>query len=294
MRARKKKGLFILYGQIGSGKSTEAALGLPNAFVIKSGENVLQFYHQLKSRRNEFTLAAGLPVREVTLETYTVTDENRLAPDYDPDAEPVKQYLFGANGEVIPYPPRDTLMAWCAHVATACEHNRAHNQPLVYKNLIIDEAGALAMRVHELDFVPYSFDKKGEPDTRGAYLQTSIWARQWGELLRRIVSAGCNVALLAHPTEPDLAAGRQGGPKIVSKATSAVLCGEADGVIMRTIEDVVQSDVTAPRQPPKRRWLVHASQNYSSKLRGVSDEDYNELRDMNFAQILDFAGYAAV
>jgi hypothetical protein len=118
--------------------------------------------------------------------------------------------------------------------------------------------------------------------------------------MRQVLMAGMNVCLIGHDTEPDPGTKKKGGPKFPSKAIMAQLCADSDGTIMRLMEDEVAAlDLTAaPDQVqvkdtgPKRIWRVHGSADWLSKIRGIPDSMYEDVKTMELADILRLSGYA--
>ena len=294
------KGLVVPYGPPGGGKSTESLKAFQKSLYVASAPNNAHFFKVwLKSPEGQ---AAGLalPHREFVYDVYANIDS--WDPNKDAKGEPIPQIQVGANGLPVPLSTKLRLEQTLHAIATKALAERAAGQPPSYQNLIIDEAGTFWARVFE-EIVPTCLTNAGKTDTRAAYGVLASWSRYMVDLMRAVLMAGMNVCLVAHDGDPDPGTGKKGGPKFPSKAIMGELCAAADIVAMREVEDrTAQVNrganvdpgalVIAPKsEGPRRIWLVHASQNWLSKIRGVPDSMFEQVKDMEFADLIRLGGY---
>jgi hypothetical protein len=299
------KGFFVLYGPPGGGKSTEAAKVFQKSLHIASAVNNLQFYKMWQP--NHAVNGYQIPYREVVIDEYGVTDS--WSAQRDQYGQMVPQINLDANGLPVPVPQKATLEGYLIAVVQKALAERAAGLPPTYHNLIIDEGGTFWERVFR-EIKPTCTTQRGALDTRAAYGVTGEWSNILIGLIRQVILAGMNICLVAHDQDPDPSSGKKGGPKFVSKAIMNHLCAGADGVILREMESKVL-DLGSPtpangngqaapafdpnaanlQKAPRRIWKVHLEQNWLSKLRGIPDSMYEQVKDMELRDIIRLSGY---
>lgn len=263
-------GLFILYGSPGSGKSSEAASCFQDSLYLMSSPNLLHFYEQYLVKKNP---ALKMPKRSICVDTYSVDSKVELYPD-GPNA-----------GMPKPVAQKDALELYFSSAVKQILMAKAKNEATPWKNIVIDEVGTFWQRVFE-EIAPTCLAKNGSIDTRGAYGEMNKWNNRMINLLRQaLVSA--NVVMIAHDQDPDPSEGRKGGPKLVSQGIQKQLCADADAIVLRAMED------REVGKPAARTWVAHGTQNQMSKIRGLPDEMYAQIKDLSLAEIVKAAGFEA-
>lgn len=295
-----KKGIVIPFGPPGGGKTTEALKTFQGSLLIASSENNAHFYKQLLRTNDPQVAGMGPPRRELVYDLFANIDS--WDPNKDADGNPIPQIQMGDGGLPVPLSTKLRLEQTFHSIATKALAEKASGQPLTYRNLIIDEAGTFWARVFE-ETVPTCVTQAGKIDTRAAYGVMASWSRYQINLLKAACMAGMNVVLVAHDGDPDPGTGKKGGPKFPSKAIMSELCALAEVVAMREIEDAASAvDLGADANPaalaavkknegPKRLWRVHGTQNWLSKIRGVPDSMFEQVKTMELADILRLAGF---
>lgn len=265
------KGMFVLFGPPGLGKSTVAAETFQDSVYLSSSPNVLQFYKQMAAARG-----LPLPRKEVVIDTYSVGG------------------VINTNAAGLPVPvhTKSTLESLLDQIFNRVMPEAAAKKPLTYRNLIIDEGGTFWTRVLD-EIMPATLTKSGAIDTRAAYGAMGKWSN-WivNFKLRPLLSAGLNVCIVAHAQEPDAKEDKKGGPKFPSATIMHQVCADADGVLFRVVEDA-PVDINNPgeKKPPTYMWRVHAAQNWLSKLRGIPTSDFETVKALELKQILERAGF---
>lgn len=259
----RKKGVHILFGAPGSGKSTEAACAYQKALYVKSSPNVLQFYE------NNLSLWPGKVMPKTHLiDTFMIGDKIIL----DPKTQmPARQQQWPA------------LIAATLQIMQRSFAAFAAKQPPPYEYLVFDEMGTFMQRVFE-EISPTIMNEKGDKiDTRKAFGVLAAMFRDWTDHLRQLPNVGVGVGLVFHDQDPE--PDKKGGPKCPSQNIMKQMCADVDGVFLRTVRDL---DLGLARE---RIWRVHASQNSLCKIRGIPDSDAAAIEKMNLEQILEKSGY---
>lgn len=264
-----RKGFFVLFGPPGAGKSTEAASTFQDSVYFTSSPNILQFYE------NDFlktTAGAGLrmPKRIMCIDQFSIDG---------------KVELLG-NGMPKPVSQKGTLEAYLQNVIVKALQAKGANQAPPWKNLIIDEAGTFWDRVHH-EIEPTVLSRNGAVDTRGAFGVMGKWSRMVTDNLRQLLVCDMNVILVAHSQDPDPSSEKQGGPKFPSANIMKQICADADAVLYRGFED------REAGKPSSRVWLAHGRQNWITKIRGLPDSMYGEIRDWPLGKIISASGFEA-
>jgi len=262
-----KKGFFVIFGPPGAGKSTEAAATFPDAAYIMSSPNILQFYQNdyLPAQKGS---GLAMPRRVLCIDQYSIDGKVEVL----------------ANGMPKPVSQKGTLEYYLDMIVARSLVAHGKGEPLPWRNLVIDEVGTFWSRVHA-EIEPTILTRSGAIDTRGAYGVLGKWSRARTDYLRQLLVCGMNVVLVGHDQEPDPQAEKKGGPKFPTQQIMRELCADADGVLYRGFED------REVGQPSARVWLAHGRQNWLSKLRGMPDRMFAEIKDWPLKRIITTAGF---
>jgi hypothetical protein len=286
-----RKGFFILFGSPGAGKSFEAAHAFQQSLYIRSSNNILQFYEQwLKSETGQAS-GLGVPAVTLTLDDYFVDVVG--ADQYWDTARQLPPLQADAAGNLVKVQQLATLQATLQAVIQECHKNRANGLPPSYngvpiRNVIIDEGSKFWMRIFS-EIKPTCVAGSGNVDNFAAFNTTADWSEAFLGQLRTLPIVGVNLVFIAHDQDPDPGSGRKGGPKCVSQSIMKTMCADADGVLLRVLErPPLAAGVNAK---PLRRWRVHAHPDWITKLRGVSDEQFEEMATMSLVDIVRYAGF---
>ena len=263
------KGLFVIFGPPGASKSTEAAATFQDSLYITSAKNGLQYY------TNDFIKTPyakerklTLPRRELCIDIFNVDNKVDIR-DGVMQRFSQKQAL---EHYVINLALRQALLA------------KSEGKAPPWKNLVIDEAGTFWVRVFE-EIVPTCLNKAGVVDTLKGFGKLGEWSNYFVNHLRQFLFADMNVCLVAHAQEPDPSSDKKGAPKFPSQGVAHQICADADGVLYRGFED------REIGKPSNRIWLAHGRQNWLSKMRGLPDHRFGEIKDWPLSQILREAGF---
>ena len=262
-----QKGFFVLFGPPGVGKSTEAAATFPESIYLQSSPNLLKFYE------NEFSKThpeLKMPKRVAVIDKFSLDG---------------KVEVLG-NGMPRPVPQKATLDGFIDQIVNRSLVAHGHGEPPPWRNVVIDEVGTFWSRVHE-EIEPTVTTRSGAIDTRGAYGVLARWSRNRIDYLRQLLVCGMNVVFVGHDQEPDPSQDRKGGPKLPSQQIMREICADADGVLLRGYED------REIGQPAARVWLAHGRQNWITKVRGLPDTLYAEMKNWPLRKIIESAGFEA-
>jgi hypothetical protein len=294
----KNTGYFNIYGPAGGGKSTEVAKSFPQSLHIASSKNVLHFYRRWLMSPEGQASGKQLPYREIMLGENAIIDS--WSTDRDADGNVKPQITIGADGLAMPIPQKVTIEQMLMDTARRALGESAAGQPLTYRNFIFDEAGEFFSRVYD-EIEPYCLTENNKIDTRKAFGLLNKWTLWVIKQIQQMLLAGMNVVFVTHEGEPEPAKGKKGGPKFPSKGIMSKLSAVSEGTIMREVEEeqvVLDLSADATQPVPKREgdlikriWIVHLSQNWLSKLRGIPDSMYEEVKTMELEDIIRFAGF---
>lgn len=266
-----KKGFFLLFGPPGGGKSTEAAATFPESIYLMSSPNILQFYEEEYLKTPEAKARnLRMPKRVLCIDKFSIDKKIELLP----------------NGMPKPVAQKSALEQYIDQVVVRAMQAYAKGEPPPWRNLIIDEVGTFWSRVFE-EIAPTILTRNGAIDTRGAFGATASWSRNRTDYLRQLLVCGMNVVLVGHDQEPDPQSEKKGGPKFPSQQIMREMCADADGVLLRGFED------REIGQPSSRIWLVHGRQNWLSKIRGMPDSKFAEVKDWPLHKIIESSGFEA-
>lgn len=288
----KRKGCHVIFGPPGAGKSVEAARTFQNSLYIASSPTILAYYRTWMRTPEGQAEKAALPKKQYIIDPYSVTI-------LDQDE---KEIYFESN-LVDGMPQRINGLQHIEHainsVVKACHAAKAAGQPPPYDHVVLDELRALwLLAFHEI--LPNSFNDKGKLDTRMAYGTLAKWSVDIIAKLRSILSVGVGIGIVTHEQEPD--GDKKGGPSVVGQAAGKDLHQAADTIIMRTIEDApldmkgllgdeVPKDGTVT-VGARRVWVAKASTKWATKIRGISDERFDEIKTWTLRQILEAGDWA--
>lgn len=271
-----RKGVIVLFGDPGGGKTTAALETFPGALIYSTGLNGTQFFTSQRSRSPEYAKAYAMPVREVVVDLFSndgnITIDNEGMPVRVNHKATFEQYLRALIRRLT--------------------QDRNEKKPLTYRNLIVDEIGTLYQRVYE-DVLPTSLNKSGRVDPLGAWNLLLKWAMEMQGYYRYLNTIGINVVLVAHNTDPDNE--RKGGPKMPSQGVQKLVTQESDMVLQRIVKDAsVTVDIDNPgaskSKGPLRLWTAFASERWNAKNRGLPDEMLAEVADWPLTKIVQYAG----
>lgn len=291
------KGVFVLYGPPGGGKSKEAAECFQDALVLSSARNNLQFYKQWLRLPEGVASGCRLPKREIVLARSMTLDSWHCTAN----GRPIPQVQL-QNGIPVPMLTISRFLQLVEGFYLKLLAEIAAGKPPTYRNLIIDEGGAFWIRIFR-EILPGVLDKNNEVDTRGAYNVMANWSDDVFDRFDDIADTGvANVCFITHEGDPEPEKGKKGGPKVVSKGIMGRLCQRCDGVIMRevkdrkkiatgNINDLNSAPVAVESLGPRRIWTVHLSENWYSKLRGVPDSMFEEVKDKKLRDVLGLGGF---
>lgn len=265
------KGFFILFGAPGTGKSTAAAETFPDSFYLSSSPNVLQFY---KVQAKKYGLP--LPVKEVVLDVYS--NDGKMTPG--PDGSPVR------------VPQKAWLEEYLKMLKLRISHDLKNGGALKYKNIVIDECGTFWNRVFA-EIEPLSLTKDGtKVDGFASFKNMGKWSNDFVTELRQFNTYGLNVCLICHDAEPEKEKDKKGGPKMPSQTIARQLAADADGVLLRAMEDPpIDLDKPTEKKRARRVWVAHGSQHWLSKLRGLPDDEFEAVKELKLKEILERAGF---
>ncbi|APU88857.1 hypothetical protein Rctr197k_026 [Virus Rctr197k] len=264
-----QKGLFILFGPPGGGKSTEAAATFPESIYLMSSPNILQFYENNYLTTPEAKARSlKMPKRVLCIDQFSIDGKVEKLP----------------NGLPKPVAQKATLETYLDQVVVRALQTKSENQPPPWKNLIIDETGTFWSRVH-MEIEPTVTTRSGAVDTRGGYGVLARWSRNRVDYLRQLLVCGMNVVFVGHDQEPDPTQERKGGPKMPSQGVMREMCADADAVLLRGFED------REIGQPSARVWLAHGRQNWITKIRGLPDSMFTQIKDWSLHQLVTNAGF---
>jgi hypothetical protein len=239
-----KKGIFLLIGRPGSGKSFEAARTFQRSFSLLSSVNNQHFYDMWLASDAGKASGKTPPVQTVLQEVYQV---------FDPVSMPTPFMSFAADGLPQPQPQKQWFEHWVMQLFGLFSRERAAGQPLTFQNIIIDELGTFMFRI-KTEMEGMSFTKDGKINPLGAWNMLSDWTRQMIAVFRHINSCGANVVLIAHDRDPDPAKDKQGGAHMPSADVQKLLSADVDGTLIREIIDekpkLVLNLGLAPPPPP--------------------------------------------
>lgn len=277
-RAR-KRGVFMVYGPPGAGKSEQIAHAFQRSFHLITQADINNFYVS-QVETGAYPDERGLPKREELLRKYVQAQ--------------IKEGKHKGKFTKAPVDTRERLLYYVNSAAEQAAQARFDKKPLKYWNFIIDEFGALLERVYwQFYFETYSAEReaaqKGAYDSFGAFGAAKSWCADFMEQLYMLNDQGMNVGLVAHEREKDMAkkSGPQaGGPLLISKNTMALVTGMCSWVIRRYIQDDVNGWGVRKNACYNSQWQL-------SKARGLKAEDLYLMEDFSVEDIVYGLGYEA-
>lgn len=290
-----RKCFGIVFGQPGGGKSHAVAKAMQNSLAILTGPNNIMFYEQwLRSPEGQAS-GRGMPRRVIVIDRYVVTDS------WNPD----KPFMIpGPDGLATPIPQKPMFENLLGQAVRRTLTEYATRRPLTYENIFIDEGGTLWTRIFE-EISPTVRTKEGVHDPRGAFNVGASWSRAVVDFARQVTNAGANFFVVAHDREPEIDKGKLGGPAFFSQGVMRQLCADADASIYREMRDIVvpfdltmtpdvlaASQAAAKEAPAERLFRVHASEHWLTKIRGLPDSMFAQVRKMELEDLLTLSGYA--
>lgn len=298
-----KNGIMLFIGRPGAGKSFEVVRAFQNSFSLLSASNNQHFYDRWRFINPDPAFTE--PRRRVILESYAQTDSTQPRP----------YMTLGSDGLPVAIPQRQTIETWLTGLVRTALAEFNAGKPLTYPNLIIDEFGTFLFRVFH-EFSATSVTRSGAPNPLEAYNGIGRWVRGMMDLLRQGVLAGMNVILVAHDKDPDPARDKQGGVFVPSNEVQKLVSADVDATFIRELVDetpvlnmpsapgaaapseerqtmALTIQVQAAKQKRARRlWRVHCSSQWQSKLRGIPDEWFDDIRAMDLIDLVKLAGFA--
>lgn len=267
----RKRGIFVFYGDPGTGKSEQAAHCFQRSFHLITSPSVTKFYES-RVHRNFYPDTRVLPVKQHPMPKY-------------------KMEVTGDKATRVRVNTSEVMVNSVLAVAEQAAVLRAQGRPLKYWNFVIDELGAAYNRIYQqLYESTYSAEraKRHEHpyDSRTAFRLMKEWSAEFFDTLAILPVLGLNVCAVAHEREADIKEGHRGGPLLVSKSTITDATGFADGALRRYLKN----DLTGWAH---RRWACYNSEWQTSKLRGMEPEDCLVLDDFYADDILTASGYEA-
>jgi hypothetical protein len=276
MSETSRKGVIILFGDPGGGKTTSALETFPGSLYYGTGTNGTQFFRTQRQRSSEYAKKYPEPVREFVVDMFS--DNGKVNLD--------------SEGMPIRLNHKATFENYLRALIKKAGPEYTNRQPLTYQNFIVDELGTLYQRVYE-DILPTSISKSGKVDPLGAWNLLTKWAMEINGLYRYLNTLGINVVEVCHNTDPD--AEKKGGPKLPSQGLQKLMTQEADMVLQRVVKDApfeldMEGNTTNKPKPPLRLWTAFASEKWNAKNRGIPDEMLAEIATWELDRIVRYAG----
>jgi hypothetical protein len=270
-----RKGVIVLFGDPGGGKTTAALESFSGALVYSTGLNSSQFFMSQRERDPEYAKAHPPPAREVVVDMFS--NDGNITTD--------------AEGMPLRLHHKMTFEHYLRALIKRATQDRNEKKPLTYRNLVVDEIGTLYQRVYE-DVLPTALNKSGKPDPLGAWNLLLKWAMEIQGYYRYLNTLGLNVVLVAHNTDPD--GEKKGGPKMPSQGVQKLVTQESDMVLQRIVRDPVVAvdleNATAAKKGPRRLWTAFASERWNAKNRGLPDSMLETVADWPLSEIVRYAG----
>lgn len=269
-----RKGIIVLFGDPGGGKTTAALETFPGSLVYSTGLNGTQFFTSQRTRDPAYAAMYPPPTREIVVDMFS-NDGNIVT---DAEGMPVRP-----NHKVV-------YEQYLRALIKRSTQDRNERKPLTYRNFIVDEIGTLYQRIYE-DVLPTSINKSGKVDPLGAWNLLLKWSMEVQGYYRYLNTLGLNVVLVAHNTDPD--GERKGGPKMPSQGVQKLVTQESDMVLQRVVKDPVAAvdldNPTVTKKTPRRLWTAFASERWNAKNRGLPDDMLETVAEWPLGQIVRFA-----
>ena len=281
---------FMVIGAPGTGKSYEMLKALQDAYVIFTGKNNGHFYFTNLKKGKLDPKEYKLPKRMMLLESYGF---GATKEDYASiDTIEMQKGSVGADGQPLPISAMRRVDGLIDVLIKKTREAAEAGQPPPYANVIIDEAGELLARVYA-EILPTCLTNSGAQDVRGAFLQTENWVLAFSNKLRLLNSYGVGVGLVFHDREPDERA--KGGAAAPSRGIARKLAAATDATLMRYMMDFEEEIDVGGKKVKKRKarrfWDGRASETWDIKLRGLDDDELDQITQMELVDILPFAGF---
>lgn len=285
-----RKPLLVVIGSPGTGKTFEVLKAFQEGYALFTDRNNGHFFFTQLAKK-KLPAEVKPPKRIMLLEEHGFGASKE---DYAPLESIEIQYgPLGPNGMPTPIAAKTRIEALLDAIIKRSREAAETKQPPPYKSLIIDELGVALDRVHN-EILPTITTRDGTIDTRGAFGAMKTWVMHtFMSKLRELNRLGVAVALVAHDREPDDKA--NGGVATPSRGISKGLAAAADIVLMRYVmdfeEEVDVGGKKVKRKKARRFWDGRASEEWDIKLRGLDDEELDQITEMELREILPFAGY---
>lgn len=273
------KGFFLLYGNPGSWKTTEALTAFQNAVFIAPRRNTHQFYsHVLRKKRPELT-----PIyKEIVIDTYSI------------DNEPI---VFDTNRRPVAIPQRETFENLIDDLIFAAEAAVAAGKPVPFSNIIIDEISIFWERFFieisdELSKPnPAQGRKDGNRDGRAHHQALQIWSRQVVDRLF-VLLRYCNIVGTGQPKSSS--DGKSlGGIYMPNGRTTDIFGADCHLGLHSTFESAKagqKGSFGSKDEAAVHIWKIF-SLGASSKARGIEASRFDEVKTWPLVDIVRDCGF---
>lgn len=262
-------GRFLLGDFTITHNTSQALWTFQDALYIASSPNLDQYYTHVMLNSPEAKAAGKKPLSNVfVLDQYSM---NGGPPTIDPK-----------TNDMAKIPQRATLEQIVTEVTMQLAHDRAAGRPPSVRNIIIDEATVFWERF----FIEIAADMiaKGNGNGQAHHQALQVWTRQVIDRFRTVVSNGANLICLAHGIGASPETMRASFP---NQRTADIFVADAHGALISTFEPRAIGDKT----PPKHIWQLFATEKSSSKMRGIPNERFAEMRTWSLERIIVEAGF---
>lgn len=278
---------LAVIGAPGTGKTTSVLTSFHSSYLILSSESNVHYFKKLL-KKGKLPEGCRPPKKTKLIDTHTsgVSSEYAFLEPTD-----VKMNLHPETKIAQPYPQQEQLDGIVAALLSRTGQAIAEGHLPPYQNIVIDELGEFAARVHR-EILATCVTRNEKTDTRGAFQQTGIWLADWLGQLKQFINLGVGVAVVLHDREPD--GDKKGGPSLPSATMAEILYRASDGVIQRIMKDGNPNAENPEERVTRRIWNATAGEHWNRKLRGLEPEDVARIGDMELYDILELCGFDMV